>query len=87
MTLALRLILVSTLLAGCERAGFAAANLPTQVGRVAVTRDVAYGPKPWQKLDIYAPKAPSGAPRDTLVFFYGGRWSKGARADYPRTGS
>jgi acetyl esterase/lipase len=45
----------------------------------------AYGPDPRQKLDIYlplatAPTGKSGYP--LVVFFYGGSWSSGERANY-----
>ena len=44
---------------------------------------VAYGPLPRQQLDIYTPGAaapPGGHP--VVVFFYGGAWNCGERADY-----
>jgi acetyl esterase/lipase len=44
-------------------------------------RDIAYGSEPRQKLDIYVPdNAPTDAP--VIVFFYGGSWQQGAKADY-----
>ena len=46
-----------------------------------VKRDVAYGGAPRQKLDIYVPEeAASNA--DVAIFFYGGRWEFGSKADY-----
>lgn len=45
------------------------------------TTDLAYGPHPRQKLDVYVPALP--APRaPAAVFFYGGSWRSGSRADY-----
>lgn len=44
-------------------------------------RDIAYGPGPRQKLDVYAPKT-STADLPVVVFFYGGAWSSGRRQDY-----
>jgi acetyl esterase/lipase len=46
-----------------------------------VAHDVACGDDPRQKLDIYAPK---GGAKDlpVLVFFYGGGWNSGSKADY-----
>jgi acetyl esterase/lipase len=47
------------------------------------TREVAYGPLPRHRLDVYAPvpaAPPSGWP--TVVFFYGGAWTSGERGDY-----
>ena len=82
MTFPLRLLPLLALLGGCERAAFAIANLPAHVGRAGVVRDVSYGSKPWQKLDIYQPANAGERPRGTIVFFYGGRWTTGARGDY-----
>lgn len=45
--------------------------------------DVAYGADPRQRLDIYRPLVaapPGGAP--VVLFFYGGNWTRGERADY-----
>ena len=49
---------------------------------------VAYGPLARQTLDVYTPTAsapPGGWP--VAVFFYGGSWNSGARADYRFVGS
>jgi len=46
-----------------------------------VARDVPFGDDPRQKLDIYAPKG-SGHDLPVLVFFYGGGWNSGSKADY-----
>jgi acetyl esterase/lipase len=45
-----------------------------------VTRDLAYGTDPRQKLDVYQPRAAARAP--LVVFFYGGSWNAGERGDY-----
>ncbi len=48
-----------------------------------LTPGVAYGPLPRQQLDIYTPTSaapPGGWP--VVVFFYGGTWNTGERADY-----
>ena len=50
-----------------------------------VTRGLAYGPLPRQKLDLYAPKIRTG-PVPVVVFFYGGNWTSGQRADYAFVG-
>ena len=52
------------------------------------TSAVSYGPLPRHKLDIYRPQAaapPAGWP--VAVFFYGGSWNRGERADYRFVGS
>ena len=73
---------LALLLAGCERVGFAVANLPADLGRYQVVRDIAYGSRRWQRLDVYSPIGGDARKRDTIVFFYGGRWTTGAKSDY-----
>ena len=48
-----------------------------------VAADLAYGPQARHRLDVYAPAsaAPSGG-HPVVVFFYGGSWNRGERADY-----
>jgi acetyl esterase/lipase len=48
-------------------------------------RDIAYGPDPRQKLDVYAPEG-GGTGLPVLVFFYGGGWNSGSRHDYAWVG-
>lgn len=48
---------------------------------LAITRGLAYGPLPRQRLDLYRPVAAEG-PLPAVVFFYGGAWDKGRRQDY-----
>ena len=46
-------------------------------------RDVAFGPEPWQRLDVYGPHRDKGqTPAPVAVFFYGGSWDTGRRQDY-----
>ncbi|MFM9915492.1 MAG: alpha/beta hydrolase, partial [Rhizobacter sp.] len=49
----------------------------------ALTPSIAYGSQPRQQLDVYRPTVaapPNGYP--VAVFFYGGSWNRGERADY-----
>ena len=49
----------------------------------ALTPSIPYGTLPRQRLDVYRPSAappPGGYP--VVVFFYGGSWNNGERADY-----
>lgn len=49
------------------------------------TSDLAYGPDPRNKVDVYTPKdAAPDAP--VVVFFYGGSWTSGSRGDYAFVG-
>ena len=70
-----------TLVAACSPTTLL--NGLTSRSTYALTADVAYGPLPRQKLDIYVPTSarPSGG-RPVVVFFYGGSWNSGERADY-----
>jgi acetyl esterase/lipase len=71
--------LLAAPLAGCSASGV----LDTFVSRSSYRgRDgLAYGPDPRQKLDVFQPLAP-GRPAPLVVFFYGGSWTRGERADY-----
>jgi len=45
------------------------------------TTDLAFGPDPRQKLDVYLPKK-IGPEARVVVFFYGGSWRGGNKRDY-----
>ena len=77
----LALLPVVVFLSAGERLSFAVANLPADVGSLHVINNIHYGPESWQTLDLYMPKA-SQSRRATIVFLYGGRWTKGAKSDY-----
>jgi acetyl esterase/lipase len=79
-----RILLLASLLlmSACTQAAFTAANLPTHLVEMAVEHDQAYGPDPSQKLDIYVPANSKDKQLDIIVFFYGGRWTYGAKEDY-----
>jgi acetyl esterase/lipase len=47
--------------------------------------DIAFGPLPRQKLDVYTPR-PGAHAAPVLVFFYGGSWNSGRRQDYAFAG-
>ncbi len=72
-------------LSACSALGFVNAVTPsdTYVGK----ENIAYGSGARQKIDVYAPR-PSDAGLSpvnglpVVVFFYGGTWTEGARADY-----
>lgn len=75
------LALCVILLAGCS--GTALLNAVTPGDSYALRAALAYGPLPRQSADLYMPTR--GAPPDgypLVVFFYGGTWVSGDRADY-----
>ncbi len=52
-------------------------------GTVLLASGLAYGPGPANRLDIWAPAGTGPDARlPVIVFFYGGGWHSGARADY-----
>lgn len=55
---------------------------PGDGGVRRVAADVAYGPDPRQRLDVYAGKPDGRGARPVIVFFYGGSWQTGRRQDY-----
>ena len=68
------------LLSGCSGAGVL--NAVAGNGHQG-QQGIAYGPDPRQRLDVYRPVAGDRPPTPPIVvFFYGGSWSKGERADY-----
>ncbi len=50
-----------------------------------ISRDIAYGTGPRQKMDIYTPDHPA-ADGCTILFFYGGRWEGGEKSLYKFVG-
>ena len=62
-----------------------ALNALTPSASYRKSADISYGADRRQKLDIYAPRDVAvGAP--VVVFFYGGNWRMGERADYAFVG-
>ena len=74
-----------TALNACSPLG--AVNALTPSGTYAVRENIAYGPAARNRLDVYEPRADgSGLPPangyPVVVFFYGGTWTSGSRANY-----
>ncbi|MFO1160676.1 MAG: alpha/beta hydrolase [Reyranellaceae bacterium] len=71
--------LIGNLLGGCS----AASMLNATVSRegFSLERDIAYGPLPRQRLDLYRPDRPRADGR-SVMFFYGGAWDSGSKGDY-----
>ncbi|MCJ2040072.1 alpha/beta hydrolase [Methylobacterium sp. J-059] len=72
-------------IAACSPLALFDAIGPRDSGGRQVLRDEPFGEGPRRRLDVYAPvNAPENAP--VLVFFYGGSWQNGSKADYAFVG-
>ncbi|HEX9524534.1 MAG TPA: alpha/beta hydrolase [Reyranella sp.] len=67
------------LLGGCSPAALLNATVPRK--GYTLEPDIAYGPDPRQKLDLYRPDTPR-ADGKAVIFFYGGSWDSGRKGDY-----
>lgn len=83
--LALLVALPLLLLALVACSPLSALNALSPGGTSEVSADIAYGDGPRRKLDVYKPKDVRG-PVPVVVFFYGGNWVGGERADYAFVG-
>ena len=64
-----------------------AANVPAVFGAYQRHANIAYGPDPQHRLDVYVPRESAAAPRPVIVFWHGGRWKFGDKADYRFVGA
>lgn len=78
----LLLLLCLPWLGGCERAFFATLNLRPG----PPVEHISYGPAAHQAIDVFVPKSAGSTSAPIVVFFYGGRWQGGRRADYAFVG-
>lgn len=73
------LAVLPALLTACSGVDLLNATVSTDSYRL--TKGLAYGPLDRQLLDVYQPRTEVDKP-PLVVFFYGGSWSSGQRADY-----
>jgi acetyl esterase/lipase len=78
-------LLLAVLLTGCRSTEFLVANVPTRLDRIDTHRDLSYGDEPRQRLDVYAPLKAQGRP--VVIFWYGGSWTEGSKAEYRFVGT
>ena len=71
-------------LVACSSVAAFNAIVPADPGSVRVTRDIAFGSDPRQRLDVYAPDGATNLP--AVLFVYGGSWNSGNRGDYAFVG-
>jgi acetyl esterase/lipase len=73
--------------AACTQVAFIAANVPASFGAYRRQANIAYGAGPQHRLDVYIPDEPSSVPRPVVIFWHGGRWRWGDKADYRFVGA
>jgi acetyl esterase/lipase len=78
-------VLVLLLVVGCRTSAFLVANVPAAFEHVDRHLDIAYGRDRRQQLDVYAPRRAVNRP--VVVFWYGGSWTEGSKADYRFVGA
>jgi acetyl esterase/lipase len=61
---------------------FLAVNAPAVFGAYHRRTDIVYGPDPRHRLDGYLPDRRPPAPAPLVVFWHGGRWTFGDKAEY-----
>jgi len=83
LLLAVGVPLLLLALAACSP--LTALNALSPGGASERTVDLSYGDGPRHKLDVYRPRE-AAAPAPVVVFFYGGNWVGGDRADYAFVG-
>jgi acetyl esterase/lipase len=79
--------LTAMLATGCGRLGFMAANVPAAFGTYRRHPDISYGADRQHRLDVYVPKNVPMEPRPVVIFWHGGRWTFGDKADYRFVGA
>jgi acetyl esterase/lipase len=79
--------LMAALSAGCSKLAFLAANVPAAFGAYRRHADLAYGADVQHRLDVYVPAETARQARPLVVFWHGGRWSFGDKADYRFVGA
>ena len=78
------LIAVAALLSALVAcAPLTAINALTPTGSYRKIAGIAYGADPRNRLDVYSPRPQAAqGPAPVVVFFFGGNWNSGNRADY-----
>src|SRR4051812_43237878 len=67
------------------RSPLQAINALTPENTYRKSANLAYGPDPRHRLDVFAPLTVKGS-APVVIFFYGGTWNSGNRSDYEFVG-
>lgn len=79
------ILAVPTLLVNCSRVAYGVMNGPSYLGSYERHANIRYGELRRQSLDVYVPEGASNRP--TVVFWYGGIWTKGSKEQYRFVGA
>ena len=74
------LLASAVLTTGCS--AFSVINAASPNRYYEAEKAIAYGEHDRQRLDVYVPSEPAASPAPVVVFFYGGGWRRGERANY-----
>lgn len=74
------LALSACLLTGCSPFLYLNTFSPSEQAREHL--DIAYGPLERQRLDVFEPVSAHAQPAPVVIFYYGGAWDRGSKADY-----
>jgi len=75
-------LIACAVLSGCTGLTLAIANFPSKFGHYEVERDIVYSERRALRLDVYRPVQADTAARPLIVFFHGGGWVTGGKAQY-----
>jgi acetyl esterase/lipase len=76
---------LAIIITGCANTIYLLANAPTVFGSYDRHANLAYGEGPRQRLDVYAPRNARNLP--VVIFWYGGSWKHGNKANYRFVGA
>jgi acetyl esterase/lipase len=85
LILATGTLLAALVVVACGGVAFTAANAPALFGEFDRRADVPYGTGARQRLDVYTPWNAQNKP--VIVFWYGGGWDHGKKAQYRFVGA
>lgn len=74
------------IITGCTQVGVGVANIPVHFSDLEIKKNISYGTKDWQKLDLYIPNKAKKEKLPIIVFFHGGRWTDGSKNMYQFVG-
>lgn len=78
-------VLIAFMVVACGGLALTAANAPALFGDFERRANIAYGPSPRHRLDVYVPD--TAGPHPVIVFWYGGAWQRGHKSQFRFVGA